>query len=56
MDAGRRARAALEAEVADRVGARGVRSAREALAALLEVTGLGDDVRTRRVPLPPAGL
>ncbi|MET1058689.1 MAG: MarR family transcriptional regulator [Nocardioides sp.] len=56
VDAGRRARAALEAEVVDMVGARDVRAAREVLAALLEVTGLGDDVRTRRVPLPPPGL
>jgi DNA-binding MarR family transcriptional regulator len=55
VEAGRRARAALEAEVVDRVGVRDVRAAREVLAAVLDLTGLGDDVRRRTVPVPPAG-
>ena len=56
VDAGRRARAALETELVARVGDRDVSAANEVLAALLELTGPGDDVRTRRVPLPPADL
>ena len=56
VEAGRRARAALEAEVVGRVGADDVRTARAVLLSLLELTGLGEDVRGRTVPLPPAGL
>ena len=56
VDAGRRARAALEAELVDRVGVQDVRVAREVLAALLRLTGLEDDARGRRVPLPAPDL
>ena len=53
VEAARRARSALEDEVAARVGAADVRTARAVLATLLEQTGLADDVRARTVPLPP---
>lgn len=54
VEAGRADRARLEAEVVARVGAGPVRAAKEALAALLDLAGLDDRVRTRSVPLPPA--
>ena len=55
VEAGRRGRAALEARLADRIGAADVRVARAALVALLELTGIGDDVRNRSVAVPPEG-
>ena len=52
LEAGRRARAELEAELVARVGEKDAQTARRVLAALLEIIGLGDDVRRRTVPLP----
>jgi len=52
LESGRAARAALEAEVVERVGPRTLASAKKVLAALLEVVELGDRVRTRTVPDP----
>jgi DNA-binding MarR family transcriptional regulator len=51
--AGRRHRAALEAELADRLGPRRVESARRTLVEILEALGGSDAVRRRRVR-PPA--
>jgi DNA-binding MarR family transcriptional regulator len=50
LHAGRRARADLEAQVVASVGPRTVASAKKALAALLELEGLSEHVRTRTVP------
>jgi DNA-binding MarR family transcriptional regulator len=52
LETGRRARAELEAEVAERIGDEALRAAKHALAALLEIAGLDDRVRTRTVPAP----
>lgn len=52
LDRGRSARAEIEAEVLARVGPRDLEAARTTLAALLEVTGLADRVRSRAVPSP----
>jgi len=52
LDGGRRARADIESQVADLVGADAVQTAKVVLAALLEVVGLDDRVRTRSVPAP----
>jgi DNA-binding MarR family transcriptional regulator len=49
---GRRARAELEAEVAEQVGAADVAAANTALAALLRLTGVAEHVPDRSVPLP----
>lgn len=49
---GRRARAELEAEVAEQVGAADVAAAKTALAALLRLTGVAGHVPDRSVPLP----
>jgi DNA-binding MarR family transcriptional regulator len=54
VEAGRRARADLERELVERAGAAEVESARRVLATLLELAGLGDDVRRRSVPMPGA--
>jgi DNA-binding MarR family transcriptional regulator len=53
LEAGRMARADLEAQVVAKVGPRTVASAKKALAALLEVEGLSEKVRSRSVPAPP---
>jgi DNA-binding MarR family transcriptional regulator len=53
VEAGRADRARLEAEVVARVGEDTVRAAKQALAALLDLAGLDDRIRTRSVPLPP---
>jgi DNA-binding MarR family transcriptional regulator len=52
VEAGRRARADLEADLAARVGGDQMAAAKIALAALLELTGLDRHVPTRTVPLP----
>jgi DNA-binding MarR family transcriptional regulator len=52
LAAGRAARTALETEVARRAGPEETEVARRVLATMLEVVGLGDDVRRRSVPLP----
>ena len=52
LEAGRRARAEIEAEVVAQVGAGSVATAKAALAALLAVAGLDENVRTRTVPTP----
>jgi len=52
LEAGRRARAELEAELVAQVGKKDTETARRVLAALLEIIGLGDDVRRRSVPIP----
>lgn len=49
---GRIERAKLEAELAERLGARTLKAARRALSALLEASGGRDAVRTRRVRPP----
>jgi DNA-binding MarR family transcriptional regulator len=50
VEATRRIRTDLEAEVVARVGARKAAAAREALEALVDVLGLTERVRTRTVP------
>jgi DNA-binding MarR family transcriptional regulator len=52
LEAGRRERELLAAELTARVGADCVEQAQEALAALLDLVGLGRRVPTRTVPLP----
>lgn len=52
LDAGRRGRRRVEEEVVAKVGPEDVAAARRALAALLEVVGLDERVRTRTVPTP----
>jgi DNA-binding MarR family transcriptional regulator len=52
LQSGRDARAAIEAEVLEQVGSENVKAAKIALAALLDVAGLGDAVRSRSVPTP----
>ncbi len=52
LEAARRARADLEAEVLEQVGARNVRAAKVVLAALLGAAGLDERVATRTVPTP----
>ncbi|RZI87084.1 MAG: MarR family transcriptional regulator [Microbacterium sp.] len=52
LQSGREARAAIEAEVLEQVGARNMKAAKIALAALLDVAGLGEAVRNRSVPTP----
>lgn len=53
LAAGRAARADIEAEVIASVGAGETAAAKKVLAALLQVVGLEDRVRTRTVPAPP---
>jgi DNA-binding MarR family transcriptional regulator len=55
LEAGRRARADLEAELVDRLGMGRVSTARVVVATLLELVGLGDQVRGRRVAPPGDG-
>ncbi len=52
LESGRRARADLEAEILERVGARNLRVAKVVLAALLDAAGLDERVATRTVPVP----
>ena len=52
LEAGRSARRKLEATLVRRVGKAESETARAVVAQLLEIVGLGDDVRQRRVPLP----
>ena len=52
LEAGRQARAQLEQAVIARVGEQDVHAAKRALVALLELTGLADQISTRTVPLP----
>jgi DNA-binding MarR family transcriptional regulator len=52
LDGGRKARADIESQVSDRVGAEAVQTAKVVLASLLEVVGLDDRVRARSVPAP----
>lgn len=52
LEAGRRARVRLEQQLVDRVGAEAVAAARVAVAALLDVVGLDERVRSRSVPVP----
>jgi hypothetical protein len=52
VEAGRRARADLEAELAARVGGDQMAAAKIALATLLEFTGSDRHIRTRTMPLP----
>jgi DNA-binding MarR family transcriptional regulator len=54
LEAGRQARAELEAQIVAKVGPRNVTAAKKALVALLEIEGLSDRVRTRTVPAPPS--
>lgn len=55
LEAGRRARADLEAELVDQLGAGPVATAREVVVTLLELVGLGEQVRGRRVAPPDDG-
>ena len=55
LESGRRARAALEAELVERSGSADVATTRAVLAVLLELVGLGDEVRGRRVSPPTDG-
>ena len=52
LDAGRRARAEIESALVERVGQRNVNAAKATLGALLELTGVADQVPSRSVPLP----
>jgi DNA-binding MarR family transcriptional regulator len=52
LESARRARARLEDELTDRVGADAVTTTRQTMAALLDVLGLDERVRTRTVPAP----
>lgn len=52
LDAGRRARAEIERALVERVGQRNVNAAKVTLRALLELTGVADQVPSRSVPLP----
>lgn len=52
LASGRAARAEVEAEVEGKVGSQNLAAAKLTLAALLEVAGLDERVRTRSVPLP----
>ncbi|GAA1145733.1 hypothetical protein GCM10009651_32760 [Microbacterium natoriense] len=54
IDSARAARTEIEADVLARVGAENVAASKVALAALLDVVGLNDRVRTRTVPEPAA--
>jgi DNA-binding MarR family transcriptional regulator len=54
LESGRRARAAIEAEVLEQVGPRNLKTAKSVLAALLGIAGLDERVRTRSVPTPEA--
>ncbi len=54
LEAGRRARARLEADLVQRVGAETVGAARVAIEALIEALGLTEQVRDRTVPAPEA--
>lgn len=55
LEAGRSARAELEEEVVLRAGRAETEAARKVLATMLEVVGLGEGARGRRVPLPVDG-
>jgi DNA-binding MarR family transcriptional regulator len=52
VEAARQARAAVEAELRDRLGARRVRSAERLLRDVVRAMGAEDDVRMRRLRLP----
>jgi DNA-binding MarR family transcriptional regulator len=52
LESGRRARAHLEDGILEQVGPRNLRAAKVALAALMEVAGLGERVASRTVPAP----
>ena len=52
LEAGRQARADLERALVARVGEQDVLAAKRTLVALLELTGLADQISTRTVPLP----
>jgi len=52
LESGRRARVQLETELVERVGPDDVATARAVLATCLELVGLGDQVRGRRVAPP----
>ena len=52
LETGRQARADLERALVARVGEQDVLAAKRTLVALLELTGLADQISTRTVPLP----
>ena len=52
LEAGRQARADLERALVARVGEQDVLAAKRTLVALLELTGLADQISTRTFPLP----
>ena len=52
LETGRQARADLERALVARVGEQDVLAAKRTLMALLELTGLADQISTRTVPLP----
>lgn len=52
LESARRARADLEDEILEQVGARDLRAAKAVLAALLRAAGLDERVATRTVPTP----
>ena len=55
LESGRRARLELEAELVERMGQTDVSTARIVLATFMELVGLGDQVRGRRVSPPVDG-
>ena len=52
LEAGRRIQLDIESELTDRVGAANMKSAKTALLALVDITGLDEQIPSRTVPVP----